>query len=353
MALKIGLLGAGSISYPHLAAHKNNPNVGEVIVADVNEKARNVLCEKYQVIRSVERYQDLLNDPSIDLIDVCLPSYLHAKVSIEALQAGKHVLCEKPLAISMDEADQMIQTADKTKKRLFGVLNQRFMPIHEKAKELLNKGEIGQPMFMISQIFGNELSRFGDPKHWKGDLKMAGGGVLIDSGIHHIDLMQFFLGEIASVSAVFKKMIVKAENKGEDNAFLTMEFKNGPVGTLMTSYTMTELPWTEPKAIYGTEGTLVIDDSQPIPLKVVKCAERNVHPDGCTRCDKTKDIIIAPDSGIGENPWFFSIRRCIDNFIDALLTNSEPIVTCFDGRKSLGVALAAEESSKTGKRINL
>jgi len=263
------------------------------------------------------------------------------------------VICEKPMAVSVDEADAMIRTAATHKRRLFGILNQRFMPIHATAKQVLMEGAIGRPMMMISQIFGNELGRFADPNHWKGDRKLAGGGVLIDSGIHHLDLMRFFLGDIASVSAVFKKLVVKAENKGEDNAFVTMEFANGTVGTLMTSYTMTEQPWTEPKAIYGSEGALVIDDSRPEPVMLVKAGPKSKHPDGCTRCDTTVATAVPIECASDETPWFYSIRQCINDFVEALIHDRQPQITAEDGREALAAALAAEASDRLGRRVTL
>lgn len=355
MALTIGLVGAGSISYPHVHAHTKNPNVAKVVVAEISDAARQRLCGRYG-LSGLSDYRQLIDDPAIDLIDVCLPSHLHEGVSIEALRAGKHVICEKPPALSVEGTQRMIAAAHSAKRRLFGVLNQRFMPMHEQAKRLIDQGAIGRPMFMTSFILGNEIDRMNDPDHWKGDREKSGGGVLIDSGIHHIDLMRFLLGEAAGVSAVTKRFMVKPAHKEEDSAFVTIEFENGAVGTLAASYAMTELPWTEPKTIYGTEGTLVIDDSGASPLTLVKAARKAVCDDGFVRCQAIERSAVAVPTvpTDNDNPlWYYSIGRCLDDFIDALLRDRQPAVAFEDGQAALAVVVAAYQSQKSGTRVTL
>ncbi len=356
MALKIGLIGAGTISYPHLHAYAKNKNVGEIVVAEINDKARARLCERYGVKKSTPHYEELLNDPSIDLVDVLLPSYLHQGVSIEAMKAGKHVICEKPLALNAQGVEEMAAVSKSTGKQLFGLLNQRFMPMHEKAKALIDSGAIGTPMFMTSFILGNEIDRMNEPEHWKGDRVKSGGGVLIDSGIHHVDLMNFFMGQATSVVASMKRVMVKPAHKEEDNAFLTVDFQNNSVATLIASYTMTEYPWTEPKTIYGTGGTIVIDDSTDSPLKLIKASKKGVCDDGYTRCQEIKTEPIAVDPVPTDNPnpqWYYSIGRCLDDFVNAIVTGKQSVVTLEDSRRAIRVISAAYESFRTAKRVNL
>ncbi len=350
--MKIAVIGAGSISYPHVSAYTKNPNITEIIVAEINEKARARLCERFGLKKSTANYKDLLGDPAIDIIDNCLPSFLHQPVSIEALRAGKHVICEKPLALNIQGVDEMIKVSEQTGKKLFGVLNQRFMPMHAKVRGLIDVGDIGRPMFMTSFICGNEIDRMNEPDHWKGDREKSGGGVLIDSGIHHVDLMLYFLGAVKSVSAAMKRIMVKPANKEEDNAFVTIEFQNGAVGNLIASYTMTELPWTEPKTIYGTQGTIVIDDT----VKLITAAKKAVCDDGYTRCQETKETLIGVDPVPTDNPnplWYYSLGKCLDNFLDAIRTGRRPTVTLDASRQALAVISAAYQSFKSGKRIDL
>jgi predicted dehydrogenase len=354
--MKIGVIGAGSISYPHVSAYRNNPNITEIVVAELNEGARARLCERFQIKQSTGRLDELLSDPSIDVIDNCLPSFLHQQISIDAMQAGKNVICEKPLALNIQGVDDMINVSQKTGKNLFGVLNQRFMPMHARVRALIDQGEIGQVMFMTSFICGNEIDRMNEPEHWKGDRVKSGGGVLIDSGIHHVDLMRYFLGSAKSVSATMKRVMVKPAHKEEDNAFVTIEFQNNVVGNLIASYTMTELPWTEPKTIYGTQGTIVIDDSGKTPVKLIKAARKDICDDGYTRCQETKEIPIPVDPVPVNNPnplWYFSLKCCLDNFIDSIRTGAVPQVTLQDSRQAIAVISAAYASFRSGKRCEV
>ena len=144
--LKIGVIGCGSIArFRHLPEYAANKNVEIVAVCDIVEDRVKETAEMYNA-KAYTNYEELLADESIDAISVCLPNYLHATVSIAASNAGKHVLCEKPMATSREEAQQMIEAASNNNKKLMIGHNQRFVPSHEKARQLIANGAIGKDL---------------------------------------------------------------------------------------------------------------------------------------------------------------------------------------------------------------
>src|SRR5690625_1789904 len=142
--LRVGVIGCGSIAkFRHLPEYGANKNVDIVAVCDVVESRAKEMAENYGAAAYTD-YKDVIADKTIDVISVCLPNYLHAPVSIAAADAGKHVLCEKPMATSREEAEQMIAAAEKSGTKLMIAHNQRFVSSHEKAKEIIESGSIGK-----------------------------------------------------------------------------------------------------------------------------------------------------------------------------------------------------------------
>ncbi|MBM3501332.1 MAG: Gfo/Idh/MocA family oxidoreductase, partial [Armatimonadetes bacterium] len=261
MELRVGLVGAGSISRLHLRAYVENPHVVDVRVADPDPGARERLAGEYGLISRVEdSYEALLADAEIDLIDICAPHHLHHPVALAALKAWKHVITEKPIALNLKQADEMIAAARKAKKRLFVALNQRMFPAHVKAKQIIDEGEIGKPFLGIVNVIGNEFDRMNDPSSWKGDVRLAGGGALIDTGYHAVYMLQHFLGPARAVTAMTKRLRVEPKNKGDDTSVVALEMPNGAVGSITVTYAATGDHWTETRQIIGPQGSLFITD---------------------------------------------------------------------------------------------
>lgn len=332
----IGIIGAGSIANVHLRALSENPQIKVVALADVREEARQSLAKRYGVARTVEDYRELLDDAATDLVDVCLPHYLHCPVALEAFAAGKSVIVEKPMAMSVAECDAMIEAARQAEARLFVAHNQRFMPAHLRAKELLEAGAIGKPFLAIFNIIGNEFATMNDPNHWKGSWDKAGGGVFIDTGMHAVYMLEHFFGQPEAVTAVMKRSVVTAENKAEDNAVVTFEYKGDLIATVAITYTALAHPWDERRNLYGTEGSLHISDSGPHPLTLVR--------------SDAADVVTVE---IPENLWWYSVAAALNHFVECYQKGTEPMVTPEQARRAVRMAAAAYEAARTGARIIL
>ena len=335
MKLKVGIIGVGSISHKHMEAYSSNPRVQSVCVADPNGQARERFSGKFAVEFSVDSYEKMLEDESIQLVDICAPPYLHRRMTIDSFEAGKDVICEKPISLTLEEADDMIQTARKLNRRLFIEMNQRFMPYHQKTKELIESGSIGEPFMAVFNITGNTLSKMNDPDNWKGTWDKAGGGAMADTGYHAVYVMQHFFGRPKSVCSIIKRLVVPHQNKADDNASAVLEFE-GVLGTITVSYSVTQESWSEKRHIYGTEGSIHIADVPVNPMAIVKGGDRRVVEVG-----QPPDI----------HPHTFSIKRCLDHYVDCILDDRESEVTPGEARDALETVLAMYRSSDRGERI--
>jgi predicted dehydrogenase len=339
MSLTVGLVGAGGISRPHLRAYVENPHVMEVRIADPSQEARERLAGEFGLITRTEAdYEKLLADGDIDLVDICAPHHLHHPVALAALKAGKHVITEKPIALNLKQADEMIAAAKKAKKRLFVSMNQRMFPAHLKAKEIIDEGEIGKPFLGIVNVVGNEFATMNDPRHWKGDLRQAGGGALIDTGYHAVYMLQHFLGPARAVTAMTKRLCVEPKNKGDDTSVVAMEMAGGAVASLTVTYAATGDHWTETRQIIGPKGSLFITDNPEDEIPLIGCLEGDALP---VKVHNPPNI-----NGYG-------IRRTLDHFVDCIVNERRPQITAEEARAALATVLAAYRSEKEGRRVEV
>lgn len=335
MGLHIGLIGAGAVSHSHLRAFNHSPLVQRVTVADPDSGAIERLSARYRVDGAVEDYRRLLEDPTIKVVDICLPHYLHHPIALEAFQVGKDVLIEKPIALTLSQADEMIAAAKSAGRRFYVSLNQLFLPAVERAHRLLGMGKIGKPFLAVITIVGGD-ERMRDPNSWKGTWEQAGGGVLIDTGMHPLYLLEHFFGPPLAVTARAPRLVVEVENKADDTALLILEYADRVVASVVMTYGAYGDLWHEERHIYGTEGSLHILDDESAPLFL-------------TRGGRKQRIAVRP---LGP-PWHLSIQRSLDHFLDCYVNEREFRVTPAQARSALRTALAAYESAREGRRILL
>lgn len=335
--LRIAIIGVGDVARAgHLPSLAANPKVEIVAVADPDTMSAQSVAEHYGIGTVVTDYTEILTDPSIAAVDICAPHYLHYPIAMDALNEGKHVICEKPIAMNLEEADRMIAAAHELGLWLLITLNQRFMPIHRKVKELLNDGELGVPFLVNAHLTGDVSVLMDDAYHWKGTWDRAGGGAFFDTGTHIVDLMHYWFGEPTAVNATLKRLMVKPENKGDDNAAVTLEYGDDLITNLVVSYTVTNEPWSEKKFIYGSGGDISMISEAVVPMFLVQ--------------NGTPSLL---DVEHQADWWAWSHDRCLRHFVDCILEGVQPIVTAEDARAALKTILAAYKSSSEGRRIEI
>jgi UDP-N-acetylglucosamine 3-dehydrogenase len=355
MPLKVGLAGGGGIATPHLEAFVRNEHVGEVILAEPHEEARQRQVERFGIIKhATADFDDLVADDSVDVIDLCTPHDLHHPQAVAALDAGKHVITEKPIAITLDQADEMIARAKKAGKRLFVALCQRMFPAHIRARQIIDDGEIGDLYMGVVTVIGDEFGRMNDPKSWKGDWDRAGGGALIDTGYHAVYMMQHFLGPAQAVTARMKRLRVKPKNKADDTAFVALEHPKGRMSTITVTYAATGSPWVEERRLVGTTGELVVREGVAAPgggeHGILDDLEYEVPLLGFA--DKQP---VYPPPKVFNPPrvnWY-AIGETIHHFIECLVEEKEEDITAGEARAALATCLAAYQSDREGRRVEI
>ena len=337
--LKVAVIGCGSIAkHRHLGEYQNNPAVEIIAVCDLVEERVQEAAEQYGA-KAYISYEEMLEAEEIDAVSVCLPNYLHAPVSIAALNAGCHVLCEKPMATSREEAEEMIKAAKANDKKLMIAHNQRFVSSHQRARALIASGEVGK-IYSFRTAFGH-----GGPEGWSADGKdswffrkeEAFIGAMGDLGVHKADLLRYLLGEEFVEVAGFIETSAKENTDVDDNAVCILKSESGIIGTLAASWAYTARE-DNSTIIYRENATLRLEDDPDYSLVVqYKNGEVVKYELGAIQSN---------DSG-GQ-----TTTHTINHFVDAILQDTEPLINGEEGMKSLEVILGALESMVT-KRFSV
>lgn len=332
--LRVAVIGCGSIAqHRHLVEYENNPNVEIVAVCDTKEARAEKTAVEYHA-KAYTSYATLLETETLDAVSVCLPNYLHAPVSIAALNAGNHVLCEKPMATTSEEALQMIEAAAKNNKKLMIGHNQRFVASHVKARKLIADGEIGK-VYSFRTAFGH-----GGPEGWSADGKEswffkkeeAFIGAMGDLGVHKADLLRYLLGVEFSNVAAFIETSAKENTDVDDNAVFILRTENGVIGTLAASWAYNAKE-DNSTVIYGEKGIIRLEDDPNYGMIVN-------YTNGETVNYELGKIQSNEDGGQTNT-------HVIDHFVESILENKQPLIDGKEGKKSLEIILAAIESNQT------
>ncbi|MEB9736955.1 Gfo/Idh/MocA family oxidoreductase (plasmid) [Bacillus cereus] len=338
--LKVGIIGCGSIAqHRHLPEYEANPYVQIVAVCDSNKQRAKEIANKYGVNMYTD-YNELINCEELDAVSVCTPNHLHAAISIAALQAGIHVLCEKPIATSKADAEMMIGAAEKSGKKLMIGHNQRFVASHQKAKQLIKSGAIGK-IYSFRTAFGHS-----GPENWSVDGKEcwffkkeeAFLGAMGDLGVHKADLIRYILNEEITEVGAFVETSAKTFSNVDDCAVCILKSESGIIGTLAASWSYVSKE-DNSTIIYGEKATLRLEDDPTNSLiiqykngEVVKY-ELNKIQSNATVCQSNSHVI--------------------EQFVDSVLSNKEPLINGVEGMKSLEVILAAIQSSETKQVVTI
>ena len=340
----IGVIGCGKIAQVrHLPEYAENPNARIVALYDVNFERAKELAVKYNA-KAYATLEELLSDKDVDAVSVCVANFAHCSVTVQALRSGKHVLCEKPMATTIEECELMVKTAEECGKKLLIGQNQRLAKAHTRAKKLISYGMLGQ-IITFRTAFGHS-----GPENWsidpgRGtwffDKNKAAMGVMADLGIHKTDLIQYLIGQ--DVVAVTSRVLTlhKTYPDGtpinvDDNAFCIYEMSGGAVGTLASSWTYYAAE-DNSTVIFGTKGTMRIYDSDHFPIDV-----RNI----------TNERIMFDVEDIQTNDNQ-SKSGVIDVFVDAIMNDTEASLDAKTVLPAMRAVFASIESSTKGCRIEI
>jgi len=336
--IKVAVFGCGAIAQRrHIPEYAANENVELVAFADPIVERAEEMAKTYGGT-AYSSYEELLAKENVDAVSVCTPNYLHAPMTIAAANAGKHVLVEKPMASTAEEAEQMIAAAKKNNVYLMVGHNQRLMPPHVKAKEILDSGKLGRVL--------NFRTSFGHPGPEAWSVDGAGSwffrkeeaimGAMGDLGVHKSDFIRYLLGDEVAEVAGFISTLDKKDTKVDDNATCIVRMKSGAIGTLVAS-------WTQYRA--GDNSTVLWCENGVMKIGTV---------DG-------DEVIVELTNGTVETYKVGAMATnekqvpsgVIDAFVESIVTQTPPSISGEEGLASLKVILAAFESEKTGQIVKL
>lgn len=338
--IKAGVIGCGSIAkYRHIPEYAAEQQVELVAFCDVVKKRAQEVANLYGGDVYTD-YRELLRKAKLDVVSVCTSNKWHSSVSKEALQAGIHVLCEKPLATTVAEAGEMIKIARGNNKILMVGHNQRLMEAHIKAKEILSRGEIGR-IYSFRTVFAH-----GGPEDWSIEGKNgwffrkedAVVGALGDLGIHKIDLLRWLLDDEIIEVAAFTGILEKTFSEVEDNAVCLLKTAKGRLGTLAVSWSYR--PGEDNSTlIFGERGVIKIG-ADPEYQVIVELTNGQVSK------YKMKEMTSNEEGGQTDS-------GIIKVFIDTVTGSTKLELSGEEGYRSLRVILAAVESAQNKTIVSL
>jgi predicted dehydrogenase len=336
--IRFGIVGCGRIAPRHAEAIRDLPGATLVAVADkIETRAKHFGCD--HGADALTDYRALLDRDDVDVVDICTPSGMHAQTAIEAMQAGKHVIVEKPMALSLEDADRMIATARDTGRRLCVVLQNRYNPPVQDLRRLLDEGRLGR------LLLGNACVRWYRPQEyynddWHGTWAMD-GGALMNQSIHHIDALQWLMGPVEEVMAYTATLAHRME--AEDAGVAVLRFRGGALGSIEGS-TITYPENLEGSiALFGDRGSVKIGGTALNRKAIWKIAGELEHE----REILTREQI-DPVSVYGQ-----SHKAVIADMIDALLHDRDPKTNGPEARRSVALVLALYESARTGRPVHM
>lgn len=322
--LKIGLVGCGGISEAHARGYLALDGVVRVTaVCDVDPDRARARAAQLGAERVYTSLDELLAESGVDAVDLCLPHRAHAPATIAAAQAGKHVLVEKPIAASLDEADAMITAARKAGVKLMVAHNQRYHALHVRVRELLDEGAIGR---VYCARADNNMDFKPPAGHFIYSREAAGGGALIGYGVHRIDLLRWYLGEVREVAHFQTREGARFE--GEASALTILKFADRAIGEVAVNWMVRNPPWMDMLWLYGDNGS--------------------IHNIGGLHVDSERG-----GPRVEEVPATDPFAEQIRHFARCVLEDREPLTSGPEARRTLEVVVAAYRSAATGTVVNL
>ncbi|MEO6220699.1 MAG: Gfo/Idh/MocA family oxidoreductase [Ginsengibacter sp.] len=340
---KVAILGAGFITDIHMESYHRFVPEAEVmaVYARSIDKAK-AFAEKYHISKWYSDLDDIIQNSGCEVVDICLPNFLHAEIALKAAAAGKHIIIEKPLALTIEEADEMIAACKKAGVKLMYAEELCFAPKYERVRQLVNEGAIGE-IYMLKQAEKHS----GPHSDWFYDINLAGGGVLMDMGCHAVGWFRWMLRNARAISvyATMSTVLHKERTKAEDNSVVIIEFENGVIAIAENSWAK-HGGMDDKSEVYGTGGVIYAD-------LFMGNAAISYSKSGYGYAMEKADTTVGWSFTVFEEAFNQGYPHELKHFIECVQQNKEPLVTGEDGRAVLEIIYAAYASAAEGKKIML
>ncbi|MCL2517736.1 MAG: Gfo/Idh/MocA family oxidoreductase [Oscillospiraceae bacterium] len=338
--LGFGIIGCGLIANWHQIGVEESGQGYTVGAFDIKPEYSENFCKKYNIKQFIE-IEDMLSDDNIDIVCVCTPSGLHAKYTLLAAEAGKHVLVEKPMALNVEDCDAIIEASVKYNVKI-GVVSQfRLRKAMGILKSVVADNRLGKIVTGDLYMKYFRSQEYYNQSKWRGTWELDGGGALMNQGIHGVDTLLYIMGPVKTVYGMARTLIRNIEV--EDTASAVVEYVNGALGVIQGT-TSVYPGYPRRISISGTKGTIDVTEDT--------FTEWNIENEEVPADIKLGGAILS-SSREPKDIDHAGHNMQVKDIIDAVLENRLPSVDCREGRKAVELITAIYKSSQTNQPINL
>lgn len=336
-----GIIGAGNVSRIHARAIGEIENARLLAVCSRNIDKAKSLAAEFQIKHVYTDYHDMLQRNDLDIVCILTPNGSHAEIGIAAARQCKHVIVEKPIDISITKAETLIMACRDSNVKLSVISQHRFDPSTRELKNAVEQGKLGKLVLGDAHIKWFRTQAYYDSGAWRGSREMDGGGVLINQGIHTIDLLLYIMGEVETVFANCN-MLGHKRIDVEDVATATLKFKSGALGTIIGSTCV--YPGLPARLeVHGTRGSARIEGDKLVLFEVDQGCNEEKQAEEISETGASDPMAIS----------FIAHKAQIEDMIEAIIEDREPLVNGEEGKTALELILAIYRSAETNQPINL
>lgn len=343
--LRVGIVGCGNIANNHYEAYESLDTATVVAVCDVDAARATLFATERGIPAAVDSVAALL-DLGVDVISVCTPHPTHEAVVVEAAARGVNVLCEKPIAISAESAKRMTDAAAEAGVKLGVIFQRRFWPAAQRIRNAIDDGRIGTPILGSCSILLHRDVAYYSSAAWRGTWETDGGGALMTQGIHYVDILQWYMGDVVEVTAHYNTLVFQEHIEVEDVVVATLRFASGAVATIHAT--------TAASPSLGARVAVTGSTGATVSLTEFPEGAEGVNDLWSVPGEETHVDVYA--EGVGRNIPLDAINAAlvpfhtlqIQDFINAVNSDTEPAVSGFEALKSLEIIAAIYKSSETG-----
>lgn len=346
--LRVGIVGCGNISSNHISAFAAMDGVEVIGVCDVAPERARAMAAARGIEHAVDSVRALL-DLGLDIVSVCTPHPTHEEVVLAAAAAGVHVLCEKPIAIDIASAQRMVDACDAAGVKLGVLFQRRFWPAAQALRTAIDDGTLGTPVMGQAQVMLHREPEYYSADRWRGTWATDGGGVLMTQAIHYIDLLQWYLGEVAEVYGAINTFKHGENIEVEDSASAVLKFTSGAIATLNASTAANPSLGVRISVTGSTGATAELTEfpeGSDGRITIMAAGERitatAAHPGGLTA-----NVDLATINGQLAPHHAAQIR----DFVESVRIGADPAVTGADAIAALRILLAVYCSARTGEPV--
>ena len=356
--IRFGILGCGVIGPHHAQAIAGLPNDAVLVAtADRNVERAEKLAQQYGA-HAYATLEDLLHHPSLDAVCICTPSGDHAGQAATVLSAGKHVVVEKPVDITLEAIDRLLAARRSTAQKVAVISQHRFDTASHIVRDAVEQGRFGRLTLGAAQIRWWRSQTYYDSGAWRGTREYDGGGALMNQSIHTIDLLQWLMGPVVEISA-YTALLAHERIEVEDTAVAVVRFASGALG-IIEGTTAAYPGLTARLEVHGDRGSAVIDSDELVYFHTAATEDEAAAYGASGAGNQVADVLsqyaadpVGPAAGSDPASLSMAHRDQIRDFIAAIREDREPLVNIEEGRKAVAIILAIYESAQRGRPVRV